>query len=282
MRIIKDTEFGGERPLYCEHDLRVEGVKINAGESSLKECSGIEAVGCTFNGKYPLWCCQGVKVSGCTFLEGARSGIWHTDGIEMSDTLMGSPKMFRETCGIKIRNVDFPLAEQTFWACSDIDVDGMTADHGDYIFLHCIGGIVRNFRLNGNYAFQKAQNIEIHDSDLQSKDALWESENMTVYDSFINGEYLGWHSKNLRLVNCRIGGTQPLCYAEGLVLEDCTMGEESDLAFEYSDVRATINGNVVSIKNPHHGSIKVDSVGEVIIDENLIADSDCKMEIANK
>lgn len=278
MNIIKNTEFGGERPLYCEHDLRVEGVTINVGESSLKECSNIEAEGCTFNGKYPLWCCNGVKVHGCTFLEGARSGIWHTDNIEMSDTMMGSPKMFRETTGIRIRNVDFPLAEQTFWACRDIDVDGMTADHGDYIFLHCIGATVRNFRLNGNYAFQKAQDIEIHDSDLQSKDALWESENVTVYDSFINGEYLGWHSKNLRLVRCRIGGTQPLCYAENLILEDCTFEADADLAFEYSSVEATVLNHVPSIKNPRTGHIRVGSVGEIIIDKNIKAPGDCKIE----
>ena len=279
MRTIKDKEFEGERPLYCERDLRIENVRIGTGESSVKEGRNIEAVGCTFNGKYPLWCCEGVKVSGCTFLEGARSGIWHTSDIEMSDTLMGSPKMFRETSGIRIRNVDFPLAEQTFWACSDIDVDGMTADHGDYIFLHCTDAVVRNFKLNGNYSFQKARNIEIHDSDLQSKDALWESENITVYDSFINGEYLGWHSRNLRLVRCRIGGTQPLCYAEGLVLEDCTFEPDADLAFEYSSVEAKVLNHVPSIKNPRTGHIKVGSVSEIIIDKNIKAPGDCKIEL---
>ena len=40
---------------------------------------------------------------------------------------------------------------------------------------------------------------------------------------------------------------------------------ETDLAFEYSDVNATITGHVDSIKNPRSGEIVVDSVGEIIL-----------------
>jgi hypothetical protein len=46
--------------------------------------------------------------------------------------------------------------------------------------------------------------------------------------------------------------------------------EETDLAFEYSDVNAEIIGNVVSIKNPKSGMIVVDSVGEIIKDSTLM------------
>ena len=121
--------------------------------------------------------------------------------------------------------------------------------------------------------------MEIHDSNLQSKDSFWETENVTVYDSFINGEYLGWHSKNLRLVRCRIGGTQPLCYIDNLVLEDCTFEPDADLAFEYSSVQATVKGHVVSIKNPRSGSIRVESCGELIRDANAKAPDDCVVKI---
>ena len=55
MKIIKNKEFGGERPLYCEHDLRLENVTIHLGESSLKETANIEAEGCRFEGKYVFW-----------------------------------------------------------------------------------------------------------------------------------------------------------------------------------------------------------------------------------
>jgi hypothetical protein len=90
-----------------------------------------------------------------------------------------------------------------------------------------------------------------------------------VYDSVVKGEYLGWYSENLRLVRCRIEGTQPLCYCKGLILEDCTM-EGTDLAFEYSDVQATVSGHILSVKNPRSGTIVADSVGEIIRDSDVM------------
>ena len=65
MKTIKDQEFGGERPLYCEHDLRLENVTIHPGESSVKETYNIEAEDCRFEGKYVFWECRGLKVKNC-------------------------------------------------------------------------------------------------------------------------------------------------------------------------------------------------------------------------
>ena len=42
MKLIKNAEFGGERPLFESHDLRLENVIIRTGESAIKECSNIE------------------------------------------------------------------------------------------------------------------------------------------------------------------------------------------------------------------------------------------------
>ena len=55
MIVIKDKEFGGERPLYKLHDARLERVTIHFGESSIKESGNIEAYDCTFEGKYVLY-----------------------------------------------------------------------------------------------------------------------------------------------------------------------------------------------------------------------------------
>ena len=55
MKVISNAEFGGERPLFESHDLRLENVIIRAGESAIKECSNIEAVDCRFEGNYPFW-----------------------------------------------------------------------------------------------------------------------------------------------------------------------------------------------------------------------------------
>ena len=43
MKLIKDTEFGGERPLFESHDLHIDNVTIRTGESAIKECSNIIA-----------------------------------------------------------------------------------------------------------------------------------------------------------------------------------------------------------------------------------------------
>ena len=48
MTIIKDKEFGGERPLFNTHNVRLENVTIRDGESAIKECSDIEAINCVF------------------------------------------------------------------------------------------------------------------------------------------------------------------------------------------------------------------------------------------
>jgi hypothetical protein len=278
METIKNQEFGGERPLYRRNGLKLDNITIHPGESSVKEYHDILAQNSRFEGKYVFWCGEDLDIRDCYFAETARSSVWHTDRIALTDCLVDAPKMFRECRGVRLRNVRMPLAQETFWDCSDIDIDGLEAANADYMFFHCSNVRIRNFKLHGNYSFQHARNVEIWDSDLQSKDSLWESEHVTVHNSFINGEYLAWHSRNLRLVNCRIGGTQPLCYADGLVLENCTFEPDADLAFEYSDVKATVVNTIPSVKNPRSGFIKAAGYGEIIIDVNIKAPADCIIE----
>ena len=279
METISNQYFEGERPLYCRRDgLRLEGVKIGPGESSLKECADIEAVNCEFAGKYPFWECDGFTIRNCVFREGARAALWYTRGCRMYDTLVEAPKMFRRISDVYLENVRMPMAQETFWDCSDIRLRNVETRDANYIFMHSENIDIDGYTLYGNYSFQYVKNAVIRNANLQTKDAFWESENITVYDSVINGEFLAWYSKNLRLVRCRIGGTQPLCYCENLVLEDCTFEPDADLAFEYSSVQATVNGHIVSVKNPRSGSIKAGSIGEVILDENINAPGNCEIQ----
>ena len=88
-------------------------------------------------------------------------------------------------------------------------------------------------------------------------------------DSVIKGEYLGWYSKNLTLIRCKIAGTQPLCYCKGLKLIDCET-ENCDLSFEYSEVKAFVKGEIVSVKNPKSGKIVADKIGEVILKDSVM------------
>lgn len=85
-------------------------------------------------------------------------------------------------------------------------------------------------------------------------------------NSVIRGEYFAWYSDGLTLENCTLTGTQPLCYCKNLRLIHCKM-IDADLAFEKSDVEATVTTPVISIKNPRSGHIQAPAVGEIIMDD---------------
>ena len=269
MTIIQNKEYGGERPLYAVHDVRLENVTIHVGESSIKETSNIEAENCTFEGKYVFWETDGFKVNNCYFAESARSSLWYSRGCRMTNCKVDAPKLFRRMEGIYVENTDFPNGEQFLWDCKDVEMRNVSIQNCDYIFMHTENICLENYRQDGNYGFQYAKNVEIHNAVINSKDAFWEAENVTVYDSELNGEYLAWYGKNIRLVRCHLTGEQLLCYVDGLILEDCTFGDDANLLFEYSTVNGTIKGDVVSIKNPTSGKLTVKGkIGELILDEN--------------
>ncbi len=276
MRTIKDKEYGGERPLYKETGLRLQGVTIHLGESSLKETADIEAEDCRFEGKYVLWECQGFKVRHCRFAETARSSLWYSSDVLMEDCHVDAPKMFRRMKGITLRRCLFTNAQETLWDCDGVSIEDCTIENADYLGMHTDNVSILRYHQEGNYAFQQSRNVEIRNALLNSKDALWESKDVTIYDSEINGEYFGWYSQNLRLVRCRVTGTQPLCYCRNLRMEDCTLGEDADLCFEYSTLHATLLGDVHSIKNPTSGSIHVEGrIGQLIIDPNQKLPANC-------
>lgn len=279
MQQIVNTEFGGERPLFASRNLKLDNVVIHAGESALKQCSNIIAEGCRFEGKYPFWHNNGFVIKDSLFTEGSRAALWYSRNLVMTGTRVEAPKMFREMDGIRLENVQLANAGETLWHCRDIELVNVLADKADYLFMHSENIRIENYTHNGNYSFQYCRNVEIRNAVINSKDAFWNTGNVTVYDSEINGEYLGWHSRNLRLVNCRISGTQPLCYAHGLVMENCTMDDDCNLAFEYSDLQATINSPVSSVKNPRSGSIRAESYGEIIIDANIMLPADCQFRL---
>ncbi len=282
MQVIKDQHFEGERPLFGARDLRIENVTIGEGESAIKECYNIEADHCHFWGKYPFWHVYGSKITNCQFDAGARSAIWYSDDMEMSDTVIDGPKMFREMKNVTLTNVVINDADETFWNIDGLTVKNLTLHDGTYPFMGS-----RNIKIDGlvsdsKYVFQYVKDVEIHNAKITTKDAFWEVENVTIYDSELNGEYLGWHSKNLKLVRCHITGEQPLCYAHDLVLEDCTFGPDCDRAFEYSTLQADIKGAITNIKNPTSGRIVADSIGSITIDEQIKQPANCVIETRNK
>ena len=115
MELIKDKEFGGERPLFESHNLHLDNVVIREGESAIKECSNIKATNCRFEGNYPFWHVHGFVIDRCHFDVGGRSALWYSDHLRMTDTHIDAPKMFREMHDIDIENVVMTDADETFW-----------------------------------------------------------------------------------------------------------------------------------------------------------------------
>lgn len=278
MEIIKDKEFGGERPLFASQDLRLENVTIRMGESAIKECNNIEAYDCRFEGNYPFWHVHNFRIERCYFDVGGRSALWYSDNLVMKDTVIDAPKMFREMQNIEIDNVKINDADEIFWRCRNIRIKDLKIHDGTYPFMFSENIEVDGLESDSKYVFQYVKNAVIRNAKITTKDAFWEVENVTIYDSELNGEYLGWHSKNLRLVNCHITGEQPLCYAHDLVLENCTFGPDCDRAFEYSTLEALIRGKITNIKNPTSGHIVADEIGSITLDENIKQPANCVIE----
>lgn len=278
MKIYSDMAFDEERALYGVKDVKIKNCSFEGpadGESALKETSDIEVEDCRFLLRYPLWHTTGGDIKRCVMTETCRAALWYDEDIRISDSTLGGIKALRECKDVTLDNCKIDSTEFG-WFCGDIKMNDCELN-SEYPFLKSKNMEFENLSMTAKYSFQYVEDVTIRNSNLNTKDAFWHSKNVTVYDSVVRGEYLGWYSEGLRLVRCKIIGTQPLCYAKGLVLEDCEM-IDCDLAFEKSDVRAEIVGNILSVKNPKSGKIAADSIGEIIRDD-ADADGGCEIDI---
>lgn len=256
--------FDEERALYNVKnteiiDCRFAGPKD--GESVLKESRNVSVKNCTFSLRYPLWHAKKFYLSDITMDTLTRAPIWYSKNGVIENTKIDGIKCLRECTDVFLRDCQIE-SDEFGWNCKNLTISE-TSIESSYLLFGSRNVEIKNLDMGGKYSFQYMHNLHISDSNLDTKDAFWHSKNVLVENSIVKGEYLGWFSENITFVNCRIIGTQPLCYCKKLKLVNCTM-ENADLAFEYSDVEATIKGHVESIKNPKSGIIKVESVGEVI------------------
>lgn len=273
MTKIKGQQFDEERALYGVRDTIIKKCVFAGeadGESALKEAKNIKVNSCSFNLRYPLWHVKKFTLKNSDMSGNCRAPIWYSSNGKIKECMMKGIKTLRECKNISIDRSSVDSAEFG-WKCKDIVITNSDIT-SEYLFFDSKNITLQKIDMKGKYSFQYIKNLYIENSTLDTKDAFWHSKNVVVKDSVIKGEYLGWFSEGLTLVNCKIIGTQPLCYCKNLVLVDCTM-ENCDLAFEYSEVEASIIGNVDSIKNPREGIITVDSVGKVIMEDAVM---DCK------
>lgn len=266
MKKYENQRFGLERALYSEDNFELFNCRFEGeedGESALKEATNFNVKDCYFDLRYPFWHNDHVKIVNIEMTPNCRAALWYSNNISIKASKMNGIKALRECNDVLIKYTQINSPEFG-WKCNNVKIIESKLV-GEYAFFGSKNLDINNLDFKGKYSFQYVENLYIKDSKLNTKDAFWHANNVTVEDSILEGEYLAWYSNNLTLIRCHIKGTQPLCYCNNLKLIDCTM-ENTDLAFENSDVEATIIGHVDSIKNPRSGTIKVDSLGEHILE----------------
>ncbi len=267
MKELQDKTFDEERALYGEKDLFLYDCRFSGpadGESALKECENLTAKNCRFELRYPFWHVNSARIDGCVFTETCRAGFWYDENITVENSTLNGIKAFRECTGVTVKLCKANSPE-FLWKCRSVRLEDFVLT-SEYPFFECKDMVISGLELHGKYSFQYVENVEIKNSVLDTKDAFWHAKNVVVKDSIVKGEYLGWYSENVKFVRCKIIGTQPLCYAKKLVLEDCTT-ENCDLAFEKSEVNATVVSEIDSVKNPKSGKIVANGIKELILED---------------
>ena len=278
---IEDKRFGEERALYHSVGVGIRRCRFEGeedGESALKESRDLSVESCFFDLRYPFWHTEGVALSDCQLTENCRAAFWYDRDTTVRESRLHGIKAFRECKGVVLEHCDV-ISPEFGWRSRDVKVKDSSIE-GEYAFFEARDLLISGMTFKGKYSFQYVKNLVIRDSKLATKDAFWHAENVTVINSEVSGEYLGWYSKNLTLIGCHVSGTQPLCYCKGLRLIDCTT-DGCDLAFEYSDVKASVKGRIESVKNPRRGRIWLDEVGE-IIREDAVRDCRAKIFVGGK
>jgi hypothetical protein len=174
MDLIKNKEFGGERPLFATHDLRLENVTITDGESGIKQCQNMEASECRFYGKYPWWHVDGALIEDCYFAVGSRSAIWYTNDLVMRRCRIDGPKFFREMNNVELEDVNITDADETFWKINGLRLKNVTLHGGTYPFMFCENVFVDGLNSDSKYVFQYCKNVEVHNARILTKDSFWE------------------------------------------------------------------------------------------------------------
>ena len=276
MEKIVGLTLDAERALYHTQNGEILNCTFAGaadGESALKECEDILVQDCRFLLRYPMWHDRRFRLSGSRMADTARAALWYDADGTIENCELGGIKCLRECDRIRISGCRIDSAEFG-WKCRNIELLDSQI-RSEYFLLDSSDLHLNHVEFSGKYSFQYTRNVLVENCDLNTKDAFWHSQNAVVRNCVVRGEYLGWYSDGLTLENCRIIGTQPLCYCKNLKLIHCTM-EETNLSFEYSDVEADVQGNILSVKNPRSGHICADGIGEIIRDDPVM---ECTCEI---
>ena len=267
MNIYQNQTFDEEKALYGERGAQVNACRFDGpadGESALKESRDVEVRDSYFNLRYPFWHDHNLRIQNCEMTDLCRAALWYSEGVRISDSRLHGIKALRECADVRIENSDI-LSPEFGWSVRNISMKNTSAS-SEYFMMRSEHLTFDHVTMTGKYSFQYITDSVFTNCEFDTKDAFWHARNVLVKDSVIKGEYLAWYSENVTFENCTIIGTQPLCYCKGLKLINCRM-IDTDLAFEKSEVTASITTSVDSIKNPKSGVIQVPKVTEIIMDD---------------
>lgn len=262
---IEDQRFGEERALYGSRGVWLDRCSFDGeedGESALKESSDVLVQNTFCNLRYPFWHDDRLIIENCEMTPLCRAALWYSNDVTVRNSKLHGIKALRECHNVTVENSDIVSAEFG-WSVSNLKMKHSSAE-GEYFMLRLRDFQLEDVRFKGKYSFQYSENGVLKHCELDTKDAFWHSKNVMVEDCTVRGEYLAWYAENLTMIRCRIIGTQPFCYCKNLKLIDCEM-IDADLAFEKSDVEATVKTPVISIKNPASGTVRVPAVRELIL-----------------
>lgn len=264
MMKIENKNFDEERALYGCNGIHVLACRFDGpadGESAFKEGRDIRVDKCYFNLRYPFWHDTGVAIHDCEMTQNCRAALWYSKDVTITDTKLHGIKALRECANISMKGCSVQSPEFG-WSSRKVQIQDSTAV-GEYFMLRAEKLNFHNVSLQGKYSFQYITDSVFENCEFDTKDAFWHAKNVLVRNCVVKGEYLAWYCENVTFENCVIIGTQPLCYCKNLKVIDCEM-READLAFEKSEVEATLRAPIISIKNPKSGFIKVPSAEEIV------------------
>lgn len=228
METIQHKTFDQERALYGSRQILV------------KDCSFDGPA----DGESAFKECEQVQVDHCFF--NLRYPFWHDQGLSIRDSEMT------------------PLCRAALWYSHHIQIVD-TKLHGIKALRECSHVEMTGCNIVSPEFGWSVQDIQMTDCDAESEYFMMRSTGLRFENVRLKGKYSFQYIQDSSFENCKIIGTQPLCYCKGLKLINCQM-IDTDLAFERSEVDATITTPVLSIKNPMSGRIVVPEVGEIIRD----------------
>ncbi len=264
MEYYQGKTFDEERALYGADGIEAVNCRFDGpadGESAFKEGRSITVRDSYFNLRYPFWHDHGLVIENCEMTALCRAALWYSEGVAIKNSRLHGIKALRECADVSVEGCDI-VSPEFGWSVRGCAMKDSSAE-SEYFMMRSDHLRFERVRLKGKYSFQYITDSVFEDCDFDTKDSFWHAKNVVVRNSTIKGEYLAWYCENVTFENCTIIGTQPLCYCKGLKLIDCRM-IDADLAFEKSEVEATLLEPIVSIKNPKSGTIRVPAVGEQI------------------